>query len=214
MSTQRMLWWAILIGVLLGLTMGFFGEDGNAFSMPPDEDGSYRNLQSNELRFYRKSVAKVNRLPGYLVTSDQKLWVPNDPTKYEDWTPVKSYYEEYKEKPKVILIILNEFFLGRLEYGQLVDWDVISAGYDTKPGSYKVLEKDQSHASRSYQMDDGVTPVPMPWALRVYGTIWIHGGWLNDRPADLSHGCIRLTLRQAEDLFNWAEVGTPVEIKK
>jgi len=184
-----------------------------AFTTPPQEDGVYRKLGENELRLYRKAIAKTNRVAWYLVNTKDTYWVPNDPAKYEDFTPVQSYYEEYKDQPKLILVILNEFFIGRLEYGQLVDWDITSAGADTKPGSYKVLEKDQNHASKSYLMDDG-SPTPMPWALRIYGLIWIHGGFINNQPRNISHGCIRLTLKSAEEMFNWADVGIPVEIRK
>jgi hypothetical protein len=50
----------------------------------------------------------------------------------------------------------------------------------------------------------------MPYALHVYGHVWIHAGDVVD--GYCSHGCINVPLRQAQELFEWAERGTLVLI--
>jgi lipoprotein-anchoring transpeptidase ErfK/SrfK len=50
----------------------------------------------------------------------------------------------------------------------------------------------------------------MPWALRIYGTVWIHAGDVTR--GYCSPGCIVLPLETAEQLFDWADMGTAVLI--
>ena len=57
---------------------------------------------------------------------------------------------------------------------------------------------------------------PMPYAMQITGNIFVHGYKSVPRyPA--SHGCIRMPLKKfnaAKYLFEWAEVGTPISIRK
>ncbi len=50
----------------------------------------------------------------------------------------------------------------------------------------------------------------MPWALRIYGTVWIHAGDIAS--GHCSHGCVNLPIFSAMKLFDWATTGTPVLI--
>jgi hypothetical protein len=56
----------------------------------------------------------------------------------------------------------------------------------------------------------------MPYAMQVTGNIFVHGyKSVPNYPA--SHGCIRMPLKKfnaAKYLFEWAEVGTPIAIRK
>jgi lipoprotein-anchoring transpeptidase ErfK/SrfK len=87
-------------------------------------------------------------------------------------------------------------------------------GYETPTGRYRVQTKEENHWSRSYH-------VWMPWAMQVVGGIFIHelpvttdGRRLgtNSLGRPVSHGCIRVGVGPAKQLWDWAEVGTPVTI--
>ncbi len=78
----------------------------------------------------------------------------------------------------------------------------------TPIGDFAVLGKERMHYSTRYNN------APMPYSLRINGHIFIHG--YKDVPAyPASHGCIRVPLGKenpASQLFEWAEVGTPVRV--
>ena len=100
--------------------------------------------------------------------------------------------------------------------GRVVFRFVIStgrAGYETPPGHYKILEKYENRWSRTWS-------VWMPFAMRWYRGYFIHqlphkdgssyniGASMLGRPD--SHGCVRVNVGDAERLFRWTTVGTPV----
>lgn len=91
---------------------------------------------------------------------------------------------------------------------QLVAWSNISSGkpgHETPTGDYTVSEKDVDHHSSLYDN------APMPYFMRLTDEgVGLHAGQLPGYPA--SHGCVRLPLRMARDLYQEVEPGTPVEI--
>jgi len=100
--------------------------------------------------------------------------------------------------------------------GKVVYRFVISTGrpgYETPPGHYKVLEKYENRWSRKWS-------VWMPYAMRWYQGYFIHqlphkdGSSYNIGASKLgkpdSHGCVRVNVGDAETLFRWTTVGTPV----
>jgi lipoprotein-anchoring transpeptidase ErfK/SrfK len=119
---------------------------------------------------------------------------------------------------------------------QIAGVSVVSTGregYDTPPGEFRIIEKDQEHVSSLYgdyvdqsgqvvteNVESDKDPRPrgttfrgaaMPYFLRIHGGIGMHAGYLPGYPA--SHGCIRLPERMAVQFFKNAAVGTPVEIR-
>ncbi len=91
---------------------------------------------------------------------------------------------------------------------QLVAWSNISSGktgHETPTGEYTVSEKDVDHHSSLYDN------APMPYFMRLTDSgVGLHAGQLPGYPA--SHGCVRLPLEMAHDLYQQVESGTPVEI--
>jgi lipoprotein-anchoring transpeptidase ErfK/SrfK len=105
-------------------------------------------------------------------------------------------------------------------------------GHDTRPGKYKVIQKDLDHRSSVYGAFCGpgniiIKPdvdvrkdsrpagthfvgAPMPYFLRIYGGVGMHAGYLPGYPA--SHGCIRMPEGKARRFFEAAKLGTPVVI--
>ncbi len=101
-------------------------------------------------------------------------------------------------------------FIGWYESGVLLADSqacIGDSGQDTKPGFYRVQEKDADHVSKSYPNDFG-KPAWMPFSLRIYETVWIHAG--NVFGARCSHGCVILPVEKAEILFRWADTATGV----
>ena len=139
-------------------------------------------------------------------------------------------------KPRIV-IDLNEqrayFYRGN----KMVGISIVSTGregHDTPSGEFRVSEKDPTHVSSIYgdyvdrsgqvMMENvDVTKdrrprgavfrgAPMPYFLRIHGSIGMHAGYLPGYPA--SHGCIRLPKVMAVRFYRNAAVGTPVVIRE
>ena len=53
----------------------------------------------------------------------------------------------------------------------------------------------------------------VPYTMYFYGGYGLHGTyWHNNFGRPMSHGCVNLPTSEAEWLFNWAKVGTLVDI--
>ena len=53
----------------------------------------------------------------------------------------------------------------------------------------------------------------VPWVMSFYGSYTIHGTyWHNNFGHPMSHGCVNMRTSEAQWLYNWAPVGTPVVI--
>lgn len=78
-------------------------------------------------------------------------------------------------------------------------------GYETPTGAFTVLQKSARHRSNRYNN------APMPYMIRLtWDGVALHGGAVNGRP--VSHGCIRLPLAFARELFAVAPMGGTVVV--
>lgn len=78
-------------------------------------------------------------------------------------------------------------------------------GHETPTGDFTVSEKDPDHHSSLYEN------ASMPFFMRLTdGGVGLHAGFIPGYPA--SHGCVRLPIGMARELFQHVEPGTPVEI--
>jgi hypothetical protein len=146
------------------------------------------------------------------IQNGRPLKVPNDFRKFKNWSPLPRYIPEAADLTKFILIAKDLPYIGWYEKGKLVEDTYIGIGRQddwTRAGLYTIQEKDKEHVSKSYPNAYG-EPAPMPWALRIYETVWIHAGDITQ--AHCSHGCINLPIFPAMRLFDWATPGTPVLI--
>ncbi len=79
--------------------------------------------------------------------------------------------------------------------------------WETPVGHYSVLGKEPNHFS-------SIGEVWMPHSLHFFGNFFIHGWpyYANGQPvgSGYSGGCIRLADNDAQAVFNFAEIGTPV----
>ena len=105
------------------------------------------------------------------------------------------------------------------------------AGYNTKTGTFKIVQKERNHFSNLYgkivdargrtvvadaDADMKVprggrfVPAPMRYFMRYNGAEGMHAGYLPGYPA--SHGCVRMPEDLAIAFFNAVDVGTPVHV--
>jgi lipoprotein-anchoring transpeptidase ErfK/SrfK len=106
-------------------------------------------------------------------------------------------------------------------------------GFETPPGSYKVIQRDKDHVSNLYgnfvdeagnvvkrDVDTSKDKAPpgatfqgakMPYFLRFTGGYGLHAGRVPNYPA--SHGCVRLPRTIAPHFFHSAAIGTPVTVR-
>ena len=142
--------------------------------------------------------------------------------------------DQIRGKPS-ILISLGEQKVYLFKDGQLAGGSPISSGaegYNTRPGRYRIIEKDIDHLSSIYgdyidsqgniletNIDNRKDLQPrgarfdgakMQYFIRIYEGVGMHQGYLPGYPA--SHGCIRLPGHMAEKFFHEVSLGTPVEI--
>jgi hypothetical protein len=161
-------------------------------------------------------LARLNSKAEFHIYDDirkqRPLKVPNDFRAYRNWTPLPQRVEQLSHLPKCILVVKDIPFLGRYEHGKLVSDSLVGLGVrgeETDSGVYKILEKAVDKYSLSYRNDLG-EPAWMPWAMRIYGTVWIHAGDVSGPYC--SHGCVMLPMDLAEDLFHWTDAQTIVVV--
>lgn len=120
---------------------------------------------------------------------------------------------------KSILIDKSQQRLTTYEYGVPMHTFLVSTarnGWATPVGETTVRTKLLYHTYR-WTRDNGATydyNIPdVKWNLRIYDHIYIHWAWWhNNFGQPVSHGCVNANAESAEWIFNFAEVGTPVNI--
>jgi hypothetical protein len=110
--------------------------------------------------------------------------------------------------PVVIYVDLNRQLVSVYRNGVRIGVSTASTGrrgYETPTGAFTVLQKNARHRSNLYDN------APMPYMLRLtWDGVALHGGAVRDRP--VSHGCVRLPLAFARELFSVAPMGGTVVV--
>jgi len=124
-------------------------------------------------------------------------------------TPPPGYWADdgLPGAPKIVVSISEQrayFFKGKRLIGQ----STVSTGkpgHRTPTGRFDILQKRAKHFSNLYNN------APMPFMQRLtWGGIALHAGQIPGRPA--SHGCVRLPLEFARNLFGVTSMGGSVHI--
>ncbi|HEY0131749.1 MAG TPA: L,D-transpeptidase family protein [Allosphingosinicella sp.] len=119
------------------------------------------------------------------------------------WQPERSPAGEVE---MVVSIPLQRAYVYR--GGTLIGVTTVSTGkpgHRTPTGRFDILQKRPRHFSNLYNN------APMPFMQRLtWGGIALHAGQIPGRPA--SHGCVRLPLEFARNLFSVTRVGGSVHI--
>lgn len=97
------------------------------------------------------------------------------------------------------LIKENKVYVGRVSTGK--------NGHETPSGQFIIHTKNKDAYSRKYKS-------PMKNALFfIGGEFAIHQGKVSPSKEPLSHGCVRVSKRDSEFLYNNVSVGTKITIK-
>lgn len=137
----------------------------------------------------------------------------------------KIFFKVPKPKPKspyegkVIEIDLSRQRLKLHKEGKILASYLTSTGKPSMPtptGEFKVLSKERNHWSADYGLY-------MPYSLRFHNGYFIHelpywpGGYregANHLGIPVSHGCVRLGIGAADNVYRFANIGTKVIIHK
>ncbi len=114
---------------------------------------------------------------------------------------------------KQIVVDLSDQRVYAYENGQLVRNVSVSTGvaaYPTVQGDYKVYLKYPSQT----MVGPGYNLPGVPYVLYFYQGYSLHGTyWHNNFGTPMSHGCVNMPTPEAQWLFNWAPLGTPVHVQ-
>ncbi len=111
---------------------------------------------------------------------------------------------------KFIAVSLAEQRVRAYEDGQLLQEFTVSTGLPTTPtvaGRFAIYAKVPKQRMRGPDYD-----LPnVPWVLYFYRGYSFHGTyWHNSFGRPMSHGCVNMRIEDAQWLYEWAEIGTPV----
>lgn len=119
---------------------------------------------------------------------------------------------------KAIHVNISEQRLYAFEHGRLANTFLISSGtykYPTPIVESKVLAKIPIMDYRWSYGPNHPENYNLPnvrWNLRFWPHYYLHSAyWHNNFGNRMSHGCVNISISNAEWLFNWADVGTPVK---
>lgn len=137
-----------------------------------------------------------------------------DETEYAvSWTGITQLHLDVSrariEGEKWIEVSLSDQTLYAWEGGQLANEFLISSGipaYPTKTGVFRMWARTPSQTMSGGDPDAG-TYYNLPnvqWVQYFYGEFALHGTYWHDNfGTPMSHGCVNLTIEDAEWLFNW-----------
>lgn len=122
---------------------------------------------------------------------------------------------------KYILVDLSEQRLYAYENGNLANTFLVSTAkypFVTPVGIYSVLAK-KPIVDYTWSYGPGnpnnYSLGPTPWNLNFVGHLYIHYAfWHNNFGHTMSHGCINVNLTNIKWLYDWANVGIPVEVRE
>ncbi len=85
----------------------------------------------------------------------------------------------------------------------------------TPIGNFNVWTKLRATRMSGGEGADAYDLPNVPYVMYFYSDFGLHGAyWHNNFGHQMSHGCVNMRIVDARDLFNWAEVGTPVSVCK
>lgn len=83
----------------------------------------------------------------------------------------------------------------------------------TPVGNFHIWTKLRSTRMSGGEGADYYNLPNVPYVMYFYGDYGLHGAyWHNNFGHKMSHGCVNLRQVDARDVFNWAEIGTPVSV--
>jgi lipoprotein-anchoring transpeptidase ErfK/SrfK len=174
----------------------------------PTPNGTY-TVQAGET--LGKIAAKFGMPYGYLAEENN---IPNPNLIYVGqvltipvWPPIPNV-----DDGKLIVVVLSEQEVYVYQNGILLKTFIVSTGVSAHPtvtGHYKIYVKYTS----ATMSGDGYYLPNVPWIMYFYQGYSFHGTyWHHNFGHPMSHGCVNMYTPDADWLFHWATVGTPVWI--
>lgn len=134
----------------------------------------------------------------------------------------KSYAADIYTTGKLITVDIASQTLTAWDQGKIQYRTPVSTGMWLTPtvkGSFSVLRKVPIQDMRGPSPYKNIYPSGrylvknVPHVMYFYGAYAIHGAyWHNSFGRVASHGCVNVPLLSAEWIYNWADVGTRVEV--
>jgi hypothetical protein len=112
-------------------------------------------------------------------------------------------------KVEIYVDLSRQRMTVRKQGGETLVWKVSSGrpGFETPTGVFNVQRMDAEHLSDEYDQ------APMPYSIFFSRGLAIHGTYERGLGRPASHGCVRLSLDNARDLYSWVEqYGATIEI--
>lgn len=181
--------------------------------------GEYLSLIAQRYGVTSAAIAAANNLSNpSLIYSGQLLVIPDS----DGSLPASGPAQAAADAGQRILVDISEQRMYVYQDGSL-QWNFIvstgSPGLDTRPGNYSVLNKIPNAYGATWNiwmpnwlgiywagyLQNGIHALPI---LSNGGRLW--DGYLGTR---VSFGCIILGIADAQTVYDWAQVGTPVDIQ-
>jgi lipoprotein-anchoring transpeptidase ErfK/SrfK len=112
-------------------------------------------------------------------------------------------------KVEIVVDLGRQRMTVKKQDGEMIVWKVSSGrpGFETPTGVFNVQRMDAEHLSDEYDQ------APMPYAIFFYRGLAIHGTYERGLGRPASHGCVRLAINNARELYSWVEqYGAKIEI--
>ena len=118
---------------------------------------------------------------------------------------------------KAIVVSISHQMLWAYKGDRVVLRSYVStgrAGFDTPVGAFTILSKLPSQTMEGVIGGEYYNVPDVPWVLYFTNSGHaLHGTyWHNNFGTPMSHGCVNLPMDVAAWLYDWAPVGTPVQI--
>ncbi len=116
------------------------------------------------------------------------------------------------QSDKLILVILHEQRVYAYEKGTMIHTTLASTGLPETPtvlGTYQIYVK----YTAQLMVGPGYYLPGVPWVMYFYQGYSLHGTyWHHNFGHPMSHGCVNLPTDEALWFYNWADVGTTVQV--
>lgn len=181
-------------------------------------DNTLKLTTDSAARMYEISTGTstaVNDTTGSIVTADATFASDTTATLI---VPAKPSFGGVAEG-KSIVVDISDQQLYAYENGILTNTFAVSTGkypYFTPVGNHSVLAKLPYVHYAGVDLDGTAWDLGLvPWNLRIYPKHYIHYAyWHNNFGHPMSHGCVNVNLENMKWVYDWADVGTPVEVRE
>lgn len=131
--------------------------------------------------------------------------------------PAKVHAQDIITADKLITVDIGKQRLYAWEGGQLLKEFKVSTGMRYTPtvkGSFKIKTRiEKQNMKGSYPPYEPYFLKDVPYVMFFFQSYAIHGTyWHNKFGSRASHGCVNLSVEDAKWVYDWARIGTRVEV--